>query len=200
MNLTSIEYDPTVGAAAAAAIAAAGYEPRLIIGDGLLGDRDNEDYDRLIATCAVRYIPLPWLHQVKPGGRILVTLSGWSYANALALLEVTGFGEATGRFLPCYTSFMIARPHDHPPPPEPRAASRGRAADPDRPGGDQHLDGQLGGPAGRALGRTHGCRRAPDSLGRGHWLAGADHAESGRRVERHPARPAPPLGSGGERH
>ncbi|MET8626110.1 ATP-grasp peptide maturase system methyltransferase [Kitasatospora sp. NPDC004669] len=114
-NLTSIEYDPQVGEAAAAAIKAAGYSPRLIIGDGLLGDPDGGQYDRLIATCSVRYVPLPWLHQVRPGGRILVTLSGWSYGFGLALLVVTGPGEATGRFLPGYTSFMIARPHDRPP-------------------------------------------------------------------------------------
>ncbi|MFF2748523.1 ATP-grasp peptide maturase system methyltransferase [Kitasatospora sp. NPDC058048] len=116
-NLTSVEYDPTVGAAAAAAIRTAGFSPRLIVGDGLRGDPDGGRYDRLIATCSVRYIPLPWLHQVKPGGRILVTLSGWSCANALALLDVTGPGEATGRFLTDQTSFMIARPHDRPPRP-----------------------------------------------------------------------------------
>ncbi|MEU9128408.1 ATP-grasp peptide maturase system methyltransferase [Kitasatospora sp. NPDC048540] len=114
-NITSIEYDPVVGGAAAAAIKAAGYAPRLIIGDGLLGDPNGDDYDRLIATCAVRYVPPPWLHQVKPGGKILVTLSGWSYAFGLALLTVTAPGEATGRFLPGFTSFMIARPHDRPP-------------------------------------------------------------------------------------
>ncbi|MGW8568741.1 ATP-grasp peptide maturase system methyltransferase [Streptomyces niveus] len=116
-DLTSVEYDPVVGRAAAAALKATGFSPRLIIGDGLRGDPDGGQYDRLIATCSVRYIPLPWLRQVKPGGRILVTLSGWSYANALALLDVTAPGEATGRFLPGYTSFMIARPHDRPPRP-----------------------------------------------------------------------------------
>lgn len=116
-GLTSVEYDPVVGGAAAAAIEAAGYAPRLIIGDGLRGDPDGGAYDRLIATCAVRYLPMAWLHQVKPGGKILVTLSGWSYASGLALLTVTGPGTATGRFLPGYTSFMIARPHDRPPRP-----------------------------------------------------------------------------------
>ncbi|MFJ8472137.1 ATP-grasp peptide maturase system methyltransferase [Kitasatospora sp. NPDC094011] len=116
-NITSIEYDPVIGAAAAAAIKAAEFSPRLIIGDGLRGDPGGGQYDRLIATCSVRYIPLSWLHQVKPGGRILVTLSGWSYANALALLDVTAPGEATGRFLADPTSFMIARPHDRPPRP-----------------------------------------------------------------------------------
>ncbi|MBW1602681.1 ATP-grasp peptide maturase system methyltransferase [Streptomyces sp. JJ66] len=116
-NLTSIEYDPVVGGAAAAALKMAGFAPRLIIGDGLRGDPDGGPYDRLIATCSVRYLPLPWLHQVRPGGKILVTLSGWGYASALALLDVTGPGQAMGRFLPGYTSFMIARPHDRPPRP-----------------------------------------------------------------------------------
>ncbi|BBB00893.1 putative O-methyltransferase [Actinacidiphila reveromycinica] len=116
-GVTSVEYDPVVGEAAAAALEAAGFAPRLLIGDGLRGDPDGGPYDRLIATCAVRYIPVPWLHQVRPGGRILATLSGWSYAHALALLEVTGPGEAAGRFLPGFTSFMIARTHDRPPRP-----------------------------------------------------------------------------------
>ncbi|MFE7559076.1 ATP-grasp peptide maturase system methyltransferase [Kitasatospora sp. NPDC057500] len=116
-NITSIEYDPLVAARAASALRAAGYAPRLIVGDGLGGDPNGSAFDRLIATCSVRYLPMAWLRQVKPGGRLLVTLSGWSYANALALLDVTGPGEATGRFLPGYTSFMIARPHDRPPRP-----------------------------------------------------------------------------------
>lgn len=115
--LTSIEYDPVVAQAASAALGAAGYAPRLIVGDGLRGDPEGGAYDRLIATCSVRYIPLAWLHQVKPGGKILVTLSGWGYASGLVLLTVTGPGTATGRFLPGYTSFMIARPHDRPPRP-----------------------------------------------------------------------------------
>lgn len=116
-GLTSIEFDPVVGEAAASAVKAAGYAPRLIIGDGLRGDPEGGAYDRLIATCSVRYIPMAWLHQVRPGGKILVTLSGWSYASGLALLTVTGPGTASGRFLPGYTSFMIARPHDRPPRP-----------------------------------------------------------------------------------
>ncbi|MET8539942.1 ATP-grasp peptide maturase system methyltransferase [Kitasatospora sp. NPDC004799] len=116
-NLTSIEYDPRVAERAAAAVRAAGFAPRLVTGDGLGGDPNGGVFDRLIATCSVRYLPMAWLRQVRPGGRILATLSGWSYANALALLDVTSPGEATGRFLPGYTSFMIARPHDRPPRP-----------------------------------------------------------------------------------
>ncbi|GLW53990.1 ATP-grasp peptide maturase system methyltransferase [Kitasatospora phosalacinea] len=116
-NLTSIEYDPVVAELAAAAIEAAGYSPRLVVGDGLLGDPAGETYDRLIATCAVRYVPQPWLYQVRPGGRILATIGGWGHGFGLADLTVTAPGEATGRFLPGFVNFMIARPHGRPPRP-----------------------------------------------------------------------------------
>ncbi|MEV7122162.1 ATP-grasp peptide maturase system methyltransferase [Kitasatospora griseola] len=111
-NIVSAEVDPAVAARAAASLKTAGYTPHLIVGDGLAGHKPLAPYDRLIATCAVRTVPYTWLHQVTPGGKILVTLSGWQYGYALALLTVTEPGEATGRFLPGHTSFMIARPHD----------------------------------------------------------------------------------------
>ncbi|WP_244178983.1 methyltransferase domain-containing protein [Streptomyces rubellomurinus] len=66
-NLTSIEYDPQVAERAAAALKAAGHTPRLLTGDGLGGAPDGGAFDRLIATCSVRYLPMAWLHQVKPG-------------------------------------------------------------------------------------------------------------------------------------
>ncbi|MFI9273271.1 ATP-grasp peptide maturase system methyltransferase [Kitasatospora sp. NPDC052896] len=114
-NIVSVEVDPGVAERAEAAIKAAGYAPALVVGDGLDGHAEGGPYDRLIATCAIRYLPHPWLYQVKPGGKILATLSGWSYGFALVLLTVTGPGRASGRFLPGYTSFMMARPHTPPP-------------------------------------------------------------------------------------
>ncbi|MBV6699389.1 ATP-grasp peptide maturase system methyltransferase [Kitasatospora aureofaciens] len=114
-NIVSIEVDPGVGGRAADALKAAGFSPTQVIGDGLAGHEDGAPYDRLIATCSVRHLPQPWLYQVKPGGKILATFSGWSYAFGLALLTVTEPGCASGRFLPGHTSFMIARPHDRPP-------------------------------------------------------------------------------------
>ncbi|MFJ6621430.1 ATP-grasp peptide maturase system methyltransferase [Kitasatospora sp. NPDC091335] len=114
-NIVSVEVDAVIADRAAAALRTAGYAPHLVVGDGLAGHKARGPYDRLIATCAVRTLPYPWLHQVKPGGKILVTFSGWQFGYALALLTVTEPGEATGRFLPGWTSFMIARPHDRPP-------------------------------------------------------------------------------------
>ncbi|MFE6053207.1 ATP-grasp peptide maturase system methyltransferase [Kitasatospora sp. NPDC056446] len=114
-NIVSVEVDPGVAERAATALKTAGYTPHLVVGDGLAGHGARAPYDRLIATCAVRTLPYPWLHQVRPGGKILVTFSGWQFGYGLALLTVTGPGEAFGRFLPGHISFMIARPHDRPP-------------------------------------------------------------------------------------
>ncbi len=109
--VTSIEYDPVVAARARAALAQAGYAPTLIEGDGLLGYEANAPYDRLIATCAVRTIPLTWLRQVRVGGTITAPMRGWLDGVACAHLTVAEDGSASGRFLPDNVYFMMARPH-----------------------------------------------------------------------------------------
>ncbi|MCP9209234.1 ATP-grasp peptide maturase system methyltransferase [Streptomyces cucumeris] len=113
-QVTSIEYDSAAAGRAHAAITAAGYTPTLINGDGLLGFQDNAPYDRLIATCSVRTVPLEWLRQVRAGGTILATLSGWLYGSGLLRLTVGDDGTAEGTFLPGTVSFMIARPQAAP--------------------------------------------------------------------------------------
>ncbi|MQS39538.1 ATP-grasp peptide maturase system methyltransferase [Streptomyces katsurahamanus] len=113
-HVTSIEYDPAAAARARTAITTAGYTPRLIQGDGLLGDPNGAPYDHLIATCSVRTIPDAWLRQVRPGGTILTTLSGWLYGSGLVRLTVGEDGTAEGTFLPGTVSFMIARPQAAP--------------------------------------------------------------------------------------
>ncbi|KJS51823.1 methyltransferase, partial [Streptomyces rubellomurinus subsp. indigoferus] len=112
---TSLEYHPQVAQRAAAALQAAGDSRRLLVGDGLAGEADGGAFDRLNATCSVRYRPRAGVLRVQPGGRVLATLSGGHYANAVALLDVTDPGEATGGLLPRYTSFLMARPHHRPP-------------------------------------------------------------------------------------
>ncbi len=113
-QVTSVECDPAVAARARTALETAGHTPALTVGDGLtVHDRDAE-YDRLIATCSVRYIPACWIWQVRGGGTITAPLSGWLGGTVLAHLTVGSDGTAGGRFLADSLSFMFARPHDRP--------------------------------------------------------------------------------------
>jgi methyltransferase of ATP-grasp peptide maturase system len=109
--VTSIEYDPVVAALARMAITAAGYTPTLAVGDGLRGCEENAEYDRLIATCSVRYIPVQWMWQVRDGGTITAPLRGWLGGTAFAHLTLDDAGNAHGRFLGDRLEFMTARPH-----------------------------------------------------------------------------------------
>ena len=87
------------------------------MGDGLAWpDRDfDAEYDRLISTCAVRYLPAAWIWQVRAGGTITAPLSGWMTATAFAHITVAEDGTAEGRFRGEELSFMFARPHARPP-------------------------------------------------------------------------------------
>jgi methyltransferase of ATP-grasp peptide maturase system len=114
-QVTSIELDPGVATRAKTSLNTAGYAPTLVTGDGLAGHAHRAPYDRIIATCSVRSVPTAWLSQTSPGGRILVTLSGWLYGSGLLALQVTDGRHAHGRFLPGTVSFMPARADAAPP-------------------------------------------------------------------------------------
>ncbi|MEV8633864.1 ATP-grasp peptide maturase system methyltransferase [Streptosporangium sp. NPDC051023] len=113
--VTSIEVDPVVAERARQTLTALGYEPTLVVGDGLCGYEQTFEYDRLIATCAARYIPAPWMRQVRDGGTITVPLWGWMHGYALAHLTLADDGTASGHFSQVDVSFMPARPYTAPP-------------------------------------------------------------------------------------
>ncbi|MFI0727637.1 ATP-grasp peptide maturase system methyltransferase [Streptomyces sp. NPDC021225] len=116
-NVTSIEYDPHLSKRAADRLRSIGYSPTLVTGDGLQGHSEGAEYDAIVATCAVRHIPRPWLWQVRDGGSITTTLSGWMIASGLIRLTLDDSGTATGRFTGDTISYMLARPHERPPRP-----------------------------------------------------------------------------------
>ncbi|MEV0593822.1 ATP-grasp peptide maturase system methyltransferase [Nonomuraea cavernae] len=115
--VTSVEYDPEVAARAEKAISAAGYAPTCVVGDGLNGYAANAAYDKVISTCSVRVIPLPWLWQARSGGTITTPMWGWMGGVAFAHLTVADGATASGRFLKEDLSFMTARAHLAPPRP-----------------------------------------------------------------------------------
>ncbi|MGH3868916.1 MAG: methyltransferase domain-containing protein [Pseudonocardiaceae bacterium] len=97
--VTSIEIDATVAQQARSDLAAAGYTPTVITGDGTTGYPGGAPYDRIIATASVRpsELPYPWVTQTRPGG-VIVTPWGPDYHNGvLVRLVVDSDGTASGR-------------------------------------------------------------------------------------------------------
>lgn len=111
-NLTSIEVDPHRLQQAASALYSCGYSPTLAVADGLYGYWPGASFDRIVTACSFRAVPPALISQVRPGGKILLTLSGWLYGYARVLLTVNKDGTAGGRLPPGTVSFMSARPRD----------------------------------------------------------------------------------------
>ncbi|MGW5391494.1 ATP-grasp peptide maturase system methyltransferase [Streptomyces koyangensis] len=113
-DVTSIEIDPRRLEQAAGALFACGYTPTLAVADGLYGYWPEAKFDRIVAACSFRAVPPALLGQTRPGGKILLTLSGWLYGYARVLLTVKGDGTAEGKLLGGTVSFMSARTHEAP--------------------------------------------------------------------------------------
>ncbi|MEE1931300.1 ATP-grasp peptide maturase system methyltransferase [Streptomyces sp. TRM 70351] len=112
--ITSIEVDPHRLDQAANALYGCGYTPTLAVADGLYGYWPEAKFDRIVAACSFRTVPPALLAQTRPGGKVLLTLSGWLYGYARVLLTVAQDGTAEGPLLPGTVSFMSARTHAAP--------------------------------------------------------------------------------------
>lgn len=113
-GITSIDVDPHRLETAANALYGCGYTPTLAMADGLYGYWPEAKFDRIVAACSFRAVPPALLAQARPGGKILLTLSGWLYGYARVLLTVAGDGTAEGQLLGGTVSFMSARTHAAP--------------------------------------------------------------------------------------
>lgn len=110
-NVVSIDVDSDLVAAAEGYLAGLDHHPTLMVGDGSAGVAHHAPYDRIIATAAVPDIPLPWVEQLAPGGRILANLRGDLAGGTLCLLTKHGDDdEIIGPVLPLGGHFMWLRP------------------------------------------------------------------------------------------
>ncbi|MFF9182790.1 methyltransferase domain-containing protein [Streptomyces misionensis] len=109
--VTTIDLEPEITESARRHLAAAGYHPAVVTGDGARGVPERAPFDRIIATCALPTVPRAWLAQCRPGARIVVPL-----ATGLLALTVRDARHAEGRFLPTAAYFVPLRGQGRPEP------------------------------------------------------------------------------------
>ncbi|GFE15576.1 protein-L-isoaspartate O-methyltransferase [Streptomyces glebosus] len=107
-NVTSIDVDPELTRRAQRALKACGRQPEVVCADGAGGWQPNAPYDRIIATCSVRTVPLPWLEQTVTDGLLVIPWdTPWcNFGTLLATKQADGTAE--GMLAP-YGSFMLLR-------------------------------------------------------------------------------------------
>ncbi|MGH3516061.1 MAG: methyltransferase domain-containing protein [Haloechinothrix sp.] len=132
-QVVSIDIDPDLVETARVRLATLGHWPTVLTGDGTAELREHSPYDRIIATAAVADIPLAWIEQLTPGGKILANVRGDLAGGTLCLLTKDATDdEVIGPVLPIGGHFMWARPdandphhsHEHVVPPERTGSSR----------------------------------------------------------------------------
>ncbi|GAA3824393.1 methyltransferase domain-containing protein [Streptomyces coacervatus] len=109
--VTTVDLEPEITESARQHLAAAGYHPAVVTGDGARGVPERAPYDRIIATCTLTSIPQAWLAQCSPGARILAPL-----ATGLIALTVQDATHAEGRFLHTPAYFVPLRGETRPEP------------------------------------------------------------------------------------
>ncbi|MFC5187148.1 methyltransferase domain-containing protein [Actinomadura harenae] len=103
-RVTSVDVDPYLVAAADERLDRIGHHPTVRTVDAT-GPLDGE-FDRIVATVAVRPIPASWLAALRPGGRLVTTIAG---TNLLLTADRTPDGGAQGRIEWDRAGFMTTR-------------------------------------------------------------------------------------------
>ncbi|MFD4140727.1 methyltransferase domain-containing protein [Streptomyces sp. NPDC058572] len=106
-SVTTVDLDPEITESARRHLAAAGYRPAVVTGDGARGCPEHAPFDCIIATCTLPSVPAAWLPQCSTGARIVAPLS-----TGLIALRVSGEGSARraeGRFLRTSAYFVPLR-------------------------------------------------------------------------------------------
>lgn len=104
-QVTTTDVDPYLVHAARERLANFGRTPHLEVADAT-GSLPDTDYDRIIATVSIRSIPPAWLDALRPGGKIVTTITGTSL---LITAEKHPDGVARGRVQPDPATFMRTR-------------------------------------------------------------------------------------------
>jgi protein-L-isoaspartate(D-aspartate) O-methyltransferase len=92
----SVEVVEEFAEAARARFAAIGYHVEVRVGEGSRGWAEHAPFDRVLVTAAVAEVPPALIHQLKPGGRLVIPLGGQD-AQQLSVIEKDADGEVTTR-------------------------------------------------------------------------------------------------------
>lgn len=103
-HVTSIDVDPYLIKAAAERLDGLGLLPRVTICDAT-GPLPG-DYDRIVSMAAVRPVPPSWLIALRPGGRLVTTITG---TTAILAADKRDDGRAFGRVERDWAGFMAIR-------------------------------------------------------------------------------------------
>ncbi|MFN2496734.1 MAG: methyltransferase domain-containing protein [Pseudonocardiaceae bacterium] len=107
-NVFSVDVDAELVDGARKRLAAVGYRPTLAVVDGVAGLPKHAPYDRIIATCAVSWVPWSWAEQTRQSGLILVDVKVGAAVGNLVLLRREA-DRLEGRFDSDYATFMHLR-------------------------------------------------------------------------------------------
>ncbi|MFF2558026.1 methyltransferase domain-containing protein, partial [Nocardia sp. NPDC058058] len=73
--VTTVDLEEEITESARTHLAALGYRPTVVTGDGARGCPSRAPFDRILVTCTLPRIPPAWLGQCRPGARVLAPLS-----------------------------------------------------------------------------------------------------------------------------
>src|SRR5216683_1239887 len=114
-RVTSIDVDPYLTAAAGERLNATGLHPQVVTCDAT-GPLPGT-YDRIVSMVSVRPLPASWLAALRPGGRLVTTITGMTVI--ITAVKDTG-GGATGQVEWDRAGFMTTRTGDDYPPGPPQ--------------------------------------------------------------------------------
>lgn len=110
-NVTTMDVDPYLTEVAAARLDSIGLHPRVVTADAR-AELPGE-FDRIVSMVSVPRIPASWLRALRPGGRMVTTLTG---TGLILAADKTDDGGATGRIEWDRAQFMTIRTGDDYPP------------------------------------------------------------------------------------
>ena len=88
-NISSIERIPELAEFAKKNLKKAGYEIKIVVGDGTLGYREDAPYDKIIVTAAAPKIPAPLIDQLKIRGKVCIPVGERYFCNLIVAEKIS---------------------------------------------------------------------------------------------------------------